>query len=141
MAILGVLASMVLPLCEVTVKRNKELELRRSLQTIREAIDHYKDDFERARSDKKIIVNVDDSGYPPTLDDLVSGVEWGGLYPYPKKYLRRIPVDPFDSNRKGWGLRSYVDEPGSTFWGGQDVYDVYCQSKAEALDGSRYQDW
>jgi general secretion pathway protein G len=41
----------------------------------------------------------------------------------------------------GWGLRSYADDPDSTIWGGQDVYDVYSLSDRQALDGTYYRDW
>ena len=40
-----------------------------------------------------------------------------------------------------WGLRSYQDEPDSTSWGGQNIYDVYCLSGARATDGTYYKDW
>jgi len=39
------------------------------------------------------------------------------------------------------GLRSYQDDPGTTSWGGQNVYDVYSLSEATALDGTKYKDW
>jgi general secretion pathway protein G len=141
MAILGVLASAVLPMAEVTVTRTKELELRRSLRLIRTAIDEYKADYDKAKAGNKIITSVNETGYPKSLDDLVDGKDWGDLYPYPRKYLRRIPKDPFDDTDQGWGLRSYVDEPDSTVWGGEDVYDVYSQSSAVGLDGTPYNTW
>jgi general secretion pathway protein G len=40
-----------------------------------------------------------------------------------------------------WGLRSYQDEPETTAWGGQNVYDVYSLSGARATDGTYYKDW
>lgn len=141
MAILGVLASAVLPMAEVTVTRTKELELRRSLRLIRTAIDEYKADYDKAKAGNKIITSVNETGYPKSLDDLVDGKDWGDLYPYPRKYLRRIPKDPFDDTDQGWGLRSYVDEPDSTVWGGEDVYDVYSQNSAVGLDGTPYNSW
>jgi general secretion pathway protein G len=45
------------------------------------------------------------------------------------------------TNSTDWGLRSYQDEPDSTVWGGEDVFDVYTKSQATALDGSLYADW
>jgi general secretion pathway protein G len=42
-AIVGILASAALPLARVTMQRNREIELRRSLREIRSAIDKYKD--------------------------------------------------------------------------------------------------
>ncbi len=141
LAILAVLASAVLPLAEVTVKRTKEIELQRALRDIRSAIDAYKADFDKAKAEKKIITSIGETGYPEELEILVEGKEWGDLYSYPRKYLRRIPRDPFDRYDEGWGLRSYKDDPDSTVWGGDDVYDVYSQSDGIALDGTEYRNW
>lgn len=141
MAILAILATAVLPLSEVTVTRMKELELRRALRDIRSALDDYKADYDQAIEDKKIFAVLGASGYPQELDALLEGKDWGGLYPYKKKYLRRIPSDPFDRDDLGWGLRSYKDEMDSSVWGGEDVYDVYSQSDGIALDGTYYRDW
>lgn len=141
MAILAILAATVLPLSEVTVTRTKELELRRSLRDIRSAIDTYKLDYDKAVVEKKIFATVGDSGYPEELEKLLEGNDWGGLYTFKKKYLRRIPKDPFDRDNNGWGLRSYIDDADSTVWGGEDVYDVYSLSDDTALDGTYYRDW
>lgn len=141
MAILAILAAAVLPLSEVTVTRTKEVELRRALREIRSALDDYKEDYDRAVEEKKIFATVGDSGYPEELLQLLEGNDWGGMYPYKKRYLRRIPKDPFDKEGLGWGLRSYIDDVDSTVWGGEDVYDVYSQSDDIALDGSYYREW
>jgi general secretion pathway protein G len=146
MTIMAVLASAVLPMAEVTVKRSKEIELRRSLRMIRNAIDDYKADFEKASGKEPgkqqfYTPAINETGYPKELEDLLEGRDWGGMYPYKRKYLRRIPMDPFDRYDQGWGLRSYVDDPESTVWGGEDVYDVYSQSDAVALDGTPYNSW
>jgi len=141
LAILAILASAVIPVAEVSVKRTKEIELRRSLREIRTAIDAYKADFDKAVAEKKIMTSVDDTGYPESLEVLVQGSDWGGLYKHKHKYLRRIPRDPFDKYGDGWGLRSYTDDPDSTVWGGGDIYDVYSQSYETALDGTTYNTW
>ncbi len=141
MAILAVLASAVLPMAEVTVKRTKEIELRRALRTIRTAIDAYKADHDEAVKQKKIIAAVDETGYPESLEVLLEPTDWGGLFPYKKRYLRRIPRDPFDQSDQGWGLRSLQDDPDSTVWGGDNVFDVYSQSDGTALDGTPYSSW
>jgi general secretion pathway protein G len=140
-ALMGILASVVIPLAEVTVVRSKELELRRSLRLIRTAIDQYYKDYHEAVAQEKIFATVDASGYPEELEDLIAGQDWGGLYTFKKKYLRRIPRDPFDKYDDGWGLRSYEDEPDTTVWGGNDIFDVYSQSDDIALDGTYYRDW
>jgi general secretion pathway protein G len=40
-----------------------------------------------------------------------------------------------------WGLRCYQDEPDSTSWCGENVWDVYTKSEGKALDGTAYKDW
>ncbi len=141
LVILGILASAALPLAEVTAIRGREVELRRSLRDMRTAIDNWKADYDRAVAEKKINATVGKSGYPESLEKLVEGSDWGGMYPNPRRYLRRIPVDPFDEYGEGWGLRAYKDDPDSTVYGGEDLYDVYSQSTRRALDGSEYRTW
>lgn len=141
MAILAVLAAVTLPLSEIAVKRSKEVELKRALREIRTAIDAYHDDWSRAVRENKYIPSIDETGYPEELEDLVEGHDWGGLYPHKRKYLRRIPRDPFDRYDEGWGLRAYKDEPDSTVYGGGDIYDVFSLSSDIALDGTPYNTW
>lgn len=141
LVILSVLGAAVIPMAELTVKRTKEMELRRALRTIRTAIDEYKADFDKAVAEKKYTPSINDTGYPEELEVLLEGDDWGGLYPFKRKYLRRIPRDPFDEYDTGWGLRSYADEPDTTVWGGEDVYDVYSQSTGTGLDGTPYNTW
>ena len=141
MAILAVLATVIVPMAEVTAMRGRELELRSALRTTRTAIDYYKADFDKAVEKKKIIAAINETGYPESLEILVEGSDWGGLYPYKRKYLRRLPQDPFDEYDEGWGLRSYKDDPDSTFYGGDDIYDIYSQSTRMALDGTVYNTW
>ena len=141
MAILSVLAASVLPMAEMTVKRTKEIELRRALRDIRSALDAYKADYDRAVLEKKFIATLGDPGYPEELEVLLEGQEWGGLYPYKRRYLRRIPKDPFDTLDQGWGMRSYEDDADASSFGGGYIYDVYSQSDATALDGTPYRSW
>lgn len=56
------------------------------------------------------------------------------------RYLRRIPVDPM-TGKADWGLRAVQDDADSHSWGGSNVFDVYSQSTATAIDGTKYQDW
>lgn len=144
-AILGVLASAVVPLSRMTAQRSREVELRRTLRLMRTALDDYKKAYDKAVEDKKIVPVAGKSGYPEDLQVLVVGHDFGGLYPYKRKFLRRIPNDPMTPPSAGqtprWGLRSYADKPGAAVWGGEDVYDVYSLSEGSAIDGSRYKDW
>jgi general secretion pathway protein G len=139
-AMLMILASAILPLAKVTIQRQREMELHRSLREMRTAIDKYKD-----AADQGLISALDlragSEGYPPSLDVLVEGVSVANDASGRKlKFLRRIPIDPMTKSTD-WGLRSYQDDPDSTSWGGGSVYDVYTKSGGTALDGTKYKDW
>jgi type II secretory pathway pseudopilin PulG len=56
------------------------------------------------------------------------------------RYLRKIPMDPM-TGKADWGLRAVQDDADSTSWGGHNVFDVYSQSQAMAIDGTKYSDW
>ncbi len=143
--ILAILASAIVPLSQMTARRTREIELKRNLRTIRVAIDDFKKAYDKAIDDKKIVAVQNRSGYPESLKQLVEGYDFGGAYPDKKKFLRRIPADPFNPPKPGadpeWGLRSYVDKPETSTWGGEDVYDVYSLHEGTAIDGTNYKDW
>src|ERR1700686_99123 len=71
-----------------------------------------------------------------------AGAAGQGLSDTPSKvrYLRKIPVDPM-TGKADWGLRAVQDDPDSTSWGGSNVFDVYSQSQATAVAGTKYSDW
>lgn len=144
-AILSILASLIVPLTQMTARRVKEIELRRNLRIVRTAIDDFKKTYDRAVDEKKILASADKSGYPETLQQLVDGYDFGGLVSYKKKFLRKIPVDPFNPPKPGeepkWTLRSYKDDADSTIWGGEDVYDIHSLSTETAIDGTKYNEW
>jgi general secretion pathway protein G len=132
--ILSILTLMALPLARITIQREKEKELRRALWDMRDAIDRYKDAADRNAFQTK----VDSGGYPPTLEELVKGVEAQGGKKI--RFLRSIPTDPMTKSKE-WGMRSMQDDPDSDSWGGQSVFDVYTKSEGTALDGTKYKDW
>jgi general secretion pathway protein G len=144
-SILTILVAGIVPLTRMTAKRTREIELRQNLRIMRTAIDNFKKSYDKAVDDKKIPSTINKSGYPETLRQLVDGYDFGGLYAYKKRFLRKIPIDPMNPPAPGeepkWGLRSYSDEPDSNSWGGEDVYDVYSLSEGTALDGTKYRDW
>jgi len=166
--ILLVLSSAALPLARVTIKRQREAELRRELRELRDSIDRYKND-----ADKNLIrTEVGSENYPPDLETMVAGVDIavGGTaqigvsaaalaaasgtaqgagissptstteLPSKVRYLRKIPVDPM-TGKAEWGLRSIQDDPDSHSWGGHNVFDVYSLSTDTAMDGTNYGDW
>lgn len=132
-AILVVLTGLAVPLARVSIKREKEHELRRDLWEMRDAIDRYKDAADRGAFQ----IKVGTEGYPPDLQTLVDGVDVGGKK---VRFLRRIPNDPM-TDTTDWGLRSMQDDPTSDSWGGQNVFDVFTKSEGTALDGTKYKDW
>ena len=138
--ILMILATAILPMARITRTRQREIELRRELRTMRTAIDKY----HQAVLDGKIggiDVKLGSNGYPPDLETLVEGVTQVGRVDGLKlKFLRRIPLDPLTGTAE-WGMRCYQDEPTSDSWCGQNVWDVYTKSQGKALDGTRYKEW
>ena len=153
-SIMILLATVAIPMARVTIIRQRERDLHYRLREIRDAIDRYND----AAAKGLFQVQAGTENYPPDLDTLYNGVTLtatgaqggqtllgqvtGGSQPASTRmrFLREIPVDPM-TNSKDWGLRSVQDDPDSTSWGGQDVFDVYSKSTGTALDGTKYSDW
>ena len=141
-AIMAVLASIAMPLAELSLQRGKEEDLRRSLREIRGALDAYK----RLSDDGRIERAADGSGYPPSLNVLVDGVTDAKSPTAAKLYfLRRLPRDPMQSDttidaQNTWALRSYASPPDDPE-PGKDVYDVHSKSFGTALDGTPYRTW
>jgi general secretion pathway protein G len=139
-AIVMILASVAIPMAQVTSQRQRESELHYALREMRTAIDKFKD-----AADQGLIpateLDPGNEGYPKDLDTLVDGVSVANDASGRKlKFLRRIPVDPM-TRKPEWGKRSYQDRPDTSSWGGQNVFDVYSTSEGTALDGTKYRDW
>jgi general secretion pathway protein G len=154
LAIITVLASIALPLAKMNAKRTRELDLRQQLRIVRQAIDQFHIDWNRAgpmligdlcKDNQLACKEVSgDFGYPVSLDVLlevklsgekatVSGVDV-------RRYLRTIPIDPMTKSTE-WGLRCYRDDPDANSWCGDDIFDLYTTSDEMALDGTDYRDW
>ena len=141
-AIVGLLATVTVPLAELAVKRSKEQELRVALRQIRQGLDAYK----QAVDEGRILNSIHESGYPASLRLLVEGVP-DARDPTKRKiyFLRRVPRDPMsrDNDRvpeETWGLRSYAsdaDDPQI----GDDVFDVYSQAPGTGINGVVYKEW
>jgi general secretion pathway protein G len=138
--LLLILASATMPLVRVTVRRQKEAELRLALREVRTAIDRYKDAVDRGLIGGTSL-RAGSEGYPPDLKTLVEGVpRLNDASGTRFKALRRVPLDPI-MNSTDWGLRSYQDSPDSTSWGGQNVFDIYSKADGRGLDGTPYRTW
>ena len=138
-AVLTLLASVAMPLAQVTTQRQREAELRRALREVRTAIDNFKDAVVNGQI-ATTELEPGSEGYPPDLETLVEGVPAANDASGRKlKFLRRIPIDPM--THEEWGMRAYQDAEDATSWGGGNVFDIYTTSTATALDGTKYRDW
>lgn len=141
LALVGMLAAAARPLLELSAQRSREHELRQGLRTLRTALDAYK----RASDQGSVLRAPDESGYPPNLDVLVTGVQ-DARDPTGRRiyFLRRLPRDPFAppevTAAESWGLRSHESPPDDPR-PGKDVFDVHSRSERMALDGSQLKDW
>jgi general secretion pathway protein G len=167
-AILLVLATAALPVARFTVVRQKESELRRSLREIRDAIDRYKDaadrnlirvaagtegyppDLETLVAGVEIVAQAGAGPAAPLAGQTGTATGLSGISSLlggagddairRVRFLRRIPVDPM-TGRAEWGLRAVQDDPESSSWSGENVFDVYSLANGAALDGTRYSEW
>lgn len=144
LALVGIAASVILPLASVVETRASETELKRSLRTIRHALDAYKQAVDAGQIDR----TTGASGYPPDLRTLTQGVPMSaafGMGRRPVIFLRAIPRDPFWEDpstpaEQTWRIRSYAGAAGS--WNDKsDVFDISSMSEKTALNGTAYKDW
>ena len=134
--LIGIATAVAMPLAETTVRRSKELELRRTLRELREGIDRFKVEYDKARNKAKDArevfvqrVSVDRTGYPLTLQEMTE-----------TKILRRVPRDPLAPDTP-WVTRSYSDSPDSSVSDSRDVWDIRSSRTVKALDGTPYNTW
>ncbi|WP_291519912.1 type II secretion system protein [Acidovorax sp.] len=141
-ALIGILASVAVPMAEISTQRDRERELRETLRTVRRAIDAYKQAVDEGRIER----TTEDSGYPPSLEVLVEGVK-DQLDPEGSRlrFLRQMPRDPMQTDMsvpasRTWGKRSYAsshERPAA----GRDVFDVHSLSTGTGLNGVPYKQW
>lgn len=140
LVLIGLLASVVIPINNLASRQSKERELKQALIQIRTAIDEYKLASDKNEIPLKYRTR---SGYPPNLI-VLTGIPIENTNKI-RRFLRKIPADPFVDNKnlspeKTWGIRSFlseINEPKS----GDDVYDVYSLSTQKGSNGVMYRDW
>ncbi len=141
-AIMALLASIGMPLAELSQQRAKEEDLRRALRDIRGALDAYKRLVDEGRIERA----ADSSGYPPSLDVLVDGAKDARSPQGTRLYLlRSLPRDPFApaeivSPADTWAPRSYASTANDPK-PGKDIYDVHSKAGALGLNGVAYLAW
>ena len=136
--IMLILSTMAVPLARARIEAERRRALLSALREMRNAIDRYKDNCDQGYFGPP---KQGSDCYPESLTVLVEGVKLaqsadGKIM----KFLRHIPIDPF-TNKAEWGMRSDQDDPTSTSWGGQNVFDVYTKSTDRDADGRPYADW
>ena len=159
LAILSLLATMAAPYATKSFKRDKEIQLRETLRTVRTAIDQFHADMEGVPADKRSASKSSANGYPVSLQVLVDGIEKGGENGERKRkrYLRSLPANPFATpgaplDAQWTFVSSQSEAPvvatssyGTTLAEAQtikkDIYDLHSKTSAVAIDGTRYADW
>ena len=133
-----ILTTMAVPLARSKVRAERERELRYALREMRNAIDKYKDSCDAGFFGPP---KLGTDCYPENLEMLVEGVKLAQNAEGKKmKFLRRIPFDPF-TGKQEWGLLSDQDDPKSTSWGGQNVFNVYTKTQDRSPGGTPYAEW
>ena len=115
--LIGILVGMSIPNFSYTIKRSREVVLKKNLWQMRYLINQY---------------YTDKGKYPLSIQSLVD-----------EEYLRSIPIDPITKSSKTWievqetpteeDVMSLEWEPG--------IMDVFSGSDMKALDGTLYKTW
>jgi general secretion pathway protein G len=143
-AIVGILASVALPLANFGIRRQKEMELHEKLRKITEAIDRYHE--LRAPSSAspagqiKEPPSLEQGPWPKNLEDLTKPIELNSGQSV--RLLRpRDLIDPM-TGKSEWLTLSADDDPDTSSSNGKNVYEIHSKSTAPALDGkTHYNEW
>lgn len=114
MLIIGVLAAIAIPSYVASIKAAKEAVLKEDLHVLRNAIDSYTMDKQKA---------------PQSLDDLVQ-----------TGYLKEIPKDPMTHSKETWATTT-DDTLQSIDQTDPGITDVHSGSQELGTDGQMYSTW
>lgn len=112
-SIIVILVTIAIPIYQKSIIRAHEAVLRTNLQTLRQVIDNYTYDKEKA---------------PQSLQDLVSD-----------GYLKRVPLDPV-ANTDQWKL-VMEDATQAVNQSEPGIFDIHSTSDKMSLDGTPYSSW
>ena len=114
MAIIVTLIGIAVPYYQKSLIRSKETVLKNDLFTMRQMIDEYSFDKQKA---------------PQTLQDLVSD-----------GYLREIPKDPMTNSNSSWKI--IMEDPAQAVSQNEPgIWDVRSGADKNSLEGTPYSDW
>ena len=114
MIVIGLLAAIAIPAYTTNIRAAKEAVLKEDLHVMRQAIDSYTVDKQKA---------------PQSLDDLVQS-----------GYIKVMPIDPFTKRSDTW-MPVQEDTLMSLDQTESGIDDVHSGSQETALDGSSYSTW
>jgi general secretion pathway protein G len=114
MAIIMILAAVAVPAYQAAIREAREAVLREDLHVMRNAIDSYTADKQKA---------------PQSLDDLVQ-----------EGYLKVIPEDPMTHNKDTWVTDTGTDLH-STDQTDPGIDNVHSGSQEQGSDGQPYSTW
>ena len=114
MAIISVLLAIAVPIYQKSLLRTKETLLKNNIFTLRQVIDEYTFDKQKA---------------PQSLQDLVS-----------EGYLRAVPIDPITGSDQSWRIimEDAVSMVNQTQPG---IFDIRSGSDQKSLEGTPYSQW
>jgi general secretion pathway protein G len=114
LTIISILVSVAVPIYQKVLLRTKESVLRNNLFTLRQAIDQYTYDKQKA---------------PQSLEDLVR-----------EGYVRQVPEDPMTGSNQTWRI---IMEDAITMVNQQEpgIFDVRSGSDKISLEGTPYSEW
>jgi len=143
-AIVGILASVAMPLANFGIRRQKELELHEKLRKITEAIDRYHELRMPSQTSPTGMIkdpgDVMQKGWPKSLEELTKPIELNSGQSV--RLLRpRDLIDPM-TGKAEWNTLSSDDDPDTQSGNGNNVYEIHSKSTAPALDGkTHYNEW
>ena len=107
------MAGVTYPVANTMVKRQKEIELRRALRTMRTALDRFQFDVRTLPRDSDQVPGPPQRGRLPRRTRVAHTRVSTSVTPSGRqiKYLRRLPLDPITGEDE-WDTRSSRDDPG-----------------------------
>lgn len=114
MTVIVILVSVAVPMYQKSILRSKETVLKNNLFTMRQVIDEYTYDKQKA---------------PQSLQDLVT-----------EGYLRSVPLDPMTGTNDAWKL-VMEDATSSVNQTEPGIYEVHSSSDKTSLEGTPYSEW
>jgi general secretion pathway protein G len=142
-AIVGILASVAMPLANFGIRRQKELELHDKLRKITDAIDRYHELRALPPGNAGGIKDPGDTmqkGWQKSLEELTKPIELNSGQSL--RLLRpRDLIDPM-TGKADWNTLASGDDPDTQSGSGDNVYEIHSKSTAPALDGkTHYNEW